>query len=142
MEILKFLHSYLAYLVVITVALASINSLIGLITKKEFGAKDFRVALFGLIFTHTQVLIGIIFFVLANDFSETPMGEIMKSSALRLKNVEHPMLMLIAVILLTIGYSKHKNMRTSASKFKILTITYTLALVAILAMIPWHIWLG
>lgn len=142
METLRFLHSYIAYAVVLTVALASINSLIGLITKKEFGAKDFRIALFGLIFTHTQVLLGIIFFVFANDFGSHPMGEIMKSSVLRLKNVEHPMLMLIAVILLTIGYSKHKNMRTSASKFKTLAITYTLAFVAILAMIPWKIWLG
>ena len=142
METLRFLHSYLAYIVVITVALASVNSIISMFTKKEFGAKDFRLALFGLIFTHTQVLLGIIFFVFANDFGETPMGEIMKSSVLRLKNVEHPMLMVIAVILLTIGYSKHKNMRTSASKFKILAITYSLAFIAILAMIPWSTWLG
>lgn len=142
MATVKFLHSYWAYLVLLVVVAATVNSIIGFITKKEFGAKDFRVALFALIVTHIQLLIGIILFVIANNFGEVDMGEIMKNSVLRLKNVEHPLLMVIAIMLLTIGYSKHKTKRTSASKFKLLTITYTLALIAMLAMIPWSTWLS
>jgi hypothetical protein len=121
---------------------ATVNSIIGVITKKEFGAKDFRVALFALIVTHIQLLIGIVLFVIANNFGDVEMGEIMKNSALRLRNVEHPLLMVIAIMLLTIGYSKHKNKRTSASKFRLLAVTYSLALIAMLAMIPWGIWLA
>jgi len=142
MSTVKFLHSYWAYLVLLIVILATINSIIGMITKKEFGSKDFRIALFALIVTHIQLLIGIVLFVVANNFGEIEMGEIMKNASLRLRNVEHPLLMVIAITLLTIGYSKHKNKRTSSAKFKTLAIPYTLALVAMLAMIPWKAWLG
>jgi len=142
MSTVKFLHSYWAYLVLLVVILATINSIIGMLTKKEFGAKDFRIALFALIVTHIQLLIGIVLFVVANNFGEIEMGEIMKNASLRLRNVEHPLLMLIAIALLTIGYSKHKNKRTSSAKFKTLAIPYSLALVAMLAMIPWKAWLG
>lgn len=142
MGIIKFLHSYWAYLVLLVVTLATINSIIGMITKKEFGAKDFRIALFALIVTHIQLLIGIVLYVFANNFGEVEMGEIMKNATLRLKNIEHPLLTVVAITLLTIGYSKHKNKRTSSVKFKTLAISYTLALIAILAIIPWKVWLG
>jgi len=142
MSTLKFLHSYWAYLVLLVVILATLNSIIGMITKKEFGAKDFRIALFALIVTHIQLLIGIVLYVFVNNFGDVEMGEIMKNATLRLKNIEHPLLMVIAITLLTIGYSKHKNKRTSSAKFKTLAIPYALALIAILAMIPWKAWLG
>jgi hypothetical protein len=142
MGTIKFLHSYWAYLVLLVVVLATVNSIIGMLTKKEFGAKDFRIALFALIVTHIQLLIGIVLYVFANNFGDVEVGEIMKNATLRLKNVEHPLLMVIAIALLTIGYSKHKNKRTSSAKFKTLAIPYALALVAMLAMIPWKIWLG
>lgn len=139
---LKVLHSYWAYLVLLVVVVATINAVIGMATKKEFSAKDFRLALFALILTHIQLLLGIILFVFANDFGENSMGEIMKDSTLRMRNVEHPFTMLIVVMLITIGYSKHKKLRTSASKLKTLSVTYGLALLAMLAMIPWKNWLS
>jgi hypothetical protein len=140
MGIIKFLHSYWAYLVLLIVVLATINSIIGALTKKEFGAKDFRIALFALIVTHIQLLIGMVLYVFANNFGDVAMIDIMKNTTLRLKNIEHPLLMIIAIALLTIGYSKHKTKRTSSGKFKTLSIGYTLALAAMLAMIPWKAW--
>jgi heme A synthase len=142
METIKFLHSYWAYLVLLIVVLATINSIVGMLTKKEFGAKDFRIALFALIVTHIQLLIGIVLYVFANNFGDVEMSDIMHNPSLRLKNIEHPLLMVVAITLLTIGYSKHKNKRTSSAKFKTLAIPYALALVAMLAMIPWKAWLG
>ena len=142
MGTIKFLHSYWAYLVLLIVVLATINSIFGMLTKKEFGAKDFRIALFALIVTHIQLLIGIVLYVFANNFGDVEMGEIMKNATLRLRNIEHPLLMVVAIMLLTIGYSKHKNKRTSSAKFKTLAIPYALALIAMLAMIPWKTWIG
>ncbi|MFD0963709.1 hypothetical protein [Pseudofulvibacter geojedonensis] len=139
---LKFLHSYWAYLVLVVVVLATINAFAGLASKREFSARDFRLALFALIVTHIQLLLGIVLFVVANDFGENSMGEIMKDSILRMRNVEHPFTMIIVVMLITIGYSKHKKLRTSASKLRTITITYGLALLAMLAMIPWKNWLS
>ena len=140
MGTIKFIHSYWAYLVLFVVITATINSIIGLITKREFGAKDFRLGLFALIVTHVQLLIGIVLYVFANNFGEIGMSDIMSTPSLRLRNIEHPLLMVVAIALLTIGYSKHKRKRTSTDKFQSLSIGYTLALLAILLMIPWKAW--
>ena len=64
----------------------------------------------------------------------------MKNPELRLYNVEHPTVMLIAIALITIGYSKHKKKLTSTPKFKILAICYTIALILVLSRIPWSAW--
>ncbi len=137
------LHSYWAYLVVLIVILATFNALSGAIGKRQFAHRDFRVSLFALIVCHIQLLIGLILFFISPMiiwFSTDDIGSIMKDDTLRLYNLEHPLLMIIAVILITIGYSKHKKKLTSAPKFKILSIYYTLALIAILAIIPWNAW--
>jgi len=68
------------------------------------------------------------------------MGTVMKDSVLRLYAVEHITVMLLAVVLITIGYSKHKKKLTSKPKFKTLSIFYTLALIFMLSRIPWQQW--
>ena len=141
MEIIQFIHSYWAYLVLIVLVLATFNALFKFFSHKEFGAKDFRISLFALITMHIQLLIGIILFFTKGYFDENSFSDIMKSDNLRNLVVEHPTTMIIAVILVTIGYSKHKKKLVSKSKFKMLAIFYTLALILVLAKIPWNIWL-
>jgi len=75
-------------------------------------------------------------------FSESGMGDIMKDSVNRLYLVEHPIINIIAVALITIGYSKHKKKLTSSTKLKTIAIFYTIALVLFLSRIPWSTWLG
>ena len=138
-----FIHSWWAYLVVLVLIIASINSLVGFFSKKEYGANDFRISLFTLIVSHIQLLIGIVLYFVApyfQAFSEVGMGGVMKDSTLRLYLVEHPLIMIIAVTLITIGYSRHKKKLTSHPKFKILAIFYTLALIFVLSRIPWNAW--
>lgn len=138
-----FIHSWWAYLVVLVLLIATINSLVGFFTKKEYGANDFRISLFTIIVSHLQLLIGLVLYFVApyfRAFSEVGMGGVMKDSTLRLYLVEHPLMMLIAVVLVTIGYSKHKKKLTSRPKFKILSIFYTLALLFVLSRIPWTAW--
>ena len=139
----KTLHSHWAYLVLLILIFATINALIKFIGKKEFHAKDFRVSLFTLIVMHIQLLIGIVLFFVSDYLSlisEMGMGSIMKNSSLRSNIIEHPITMILVVILITIGYSKHKKKLTSTSKFKTITIFYTLSLLLVLAKIPWNMW--
>ena len=42
-NIFKFIHSYWAYLVLTILVLATVNAVVGLITKREYEAKDFRI---------------------------------------------------------------------------------------------------
>ncbi|MDN3491394.1 hypothetical protein [Winogradskyella bathintestinalis] len=144
MEIVQFIHSKWAYLVLIVLVLATFNALIKFFGDKEFDAKDFRISLFALITMHIQLLIGIVLFLMKDYFSTIEqvggMGEMMKNSGLRNLIIEHPLTMIIAVVLVTVGYSKHKKKLTSKPKFKLLAIFYSLALILVLAKIPWNLW--
>ncbi len=138
------LHSFWAYLVLLLIILATFNAIFGWAGKRSYAPKDFRISLFALIATHIQLLLGLILFFVSPQvrwFSgNVDMGSIMSNPTLRLYNVEHPLLMIVAVILITIGYSRHKKKLASSPKFKSLSIFYSLALLATLAMIPWAAW--
>lgn len=140
----QFIHSYWAYLVLIVLLIASVNAIIGYSSNKEYGATNFRIALFTLIATHIQLLIGLLLYFIApwlQAIGDDGMGGVMKDATLRLYLVEHPLIMIISVILITMGYSKHKKKLTSKPKFKILAIFYTIALILMLSRIPWNTWL-
>ena len=136
-------HSGWAYLALLILVIAVVNSLIGMSSKKEFTLKDRKVALFALIAIHIQFLVGIIlYFVSPNALQmikAVGMGGLTTES--RLLALEHPLINIIAITLITIGWSKHKKLMTGESKFKTFSIFYGLGLVLILSRIPWKIWL-
>lgn len=132
-------HSGWAYLALLLLVIAVVNAFIGLASKKEFTAKDRKIAIFGLIGTHTQLLIGLILYFVS-PLGFTSLGQ-MSDKMLRLTSLEHPLINLIAITLITIGWSKHKKLTTSESKFKTFSIFYGLGLVLILSRIPWSLWL-
>lgn len=137
---IKMLHSYWAYLVFLMMVITTLNVLIKYIGKKEYSVRDFRLALFTLIVSHIQLLIGIILWFTQDYFGENSIKEVMANSALRSNAVEHPIAMVLAVVFITVGYSKHKKKLTSSGKLKPLAIFYTLALILVLAKIPWSTW--
>lgn len=145
MDIIQMIHSFWAYLVVFVLLAATINGIVGLIGKKEYQPKDFRIALFALIVTHIQLLIGLILYFVSplglQLLTTNGMGEVMANSLLRLYAVEHPLMMILTVVFVTIGYSKHKKKLVSGPKFKMLSIFYTIGLLCLLSRIPWSQWL-
>ena len=64
------------------------------------------------------------------------------NSAARLLAVEHPFINIIAVVFITVGWSKHKKVLEGKRKFKTITIFYGLGLILILSRIPWAQWLN
>lgn len=131
-------HSGWAYIALLLLVIAVANAFIGLASKKEFTAKDRKIAIFGLIGTHTQLLIGLILYFVS-PLGFTSLGQ-MSDKLLRLTSLEHPLINLIAITLITIGWSKHKKLTTSESKFKTFSIFYGLGLLLILSRIPWSLW--
>lgn len=143
-ETLLFIHSSWAFLALLILIVASLNAIVGYFGKKEYGATNFRIALFTLIVSHIQVLLGIVLLITAfavNRFGDVGMKEVMGNPTLRLYIIEHPITMILAVALITIGYSKHKKKLTSTPKFKFLAVFYTIALILVLARIPWVSWI-
>lgn len=143
-ETILILHSYWAYLVLLILILASGNALFKSVSGKEYSAKDFRISLFTLIVSHIQLLIGILLYFVSPRFDLWGElgGGVMGDALARLYLVEHPLVNIIAVALITIGYSKHKRKLTSPSKLKILAIFYSIALVLLLSRIPWSTWMA
>ena len=143
-DTLQFIHSYWAYLTLLIILLAVLNTFKGLLSKGEYLKKDFRISLFSLIVTHIQLILGLFLFIYSpkamGAIKNVGMGEVMKDSVLRFSTIEHPLIMIIAVILITIGFSKHKKKDTSKAKFKTIAIFYGLALILILSRIPWGTW--
>lgn len=137
--ILQKAHSGWAYIALLVLVIAVINAIIGLTSKKEFTEKDRKIALFGLIGTHVQLLFGLILYFVS-PLGLSSLGQ-MSDKALRLTSLEHPLINIIAITLITIGWSKHKKLTTSESKFKTFTLFYGLGLILILSRIPWSMWL-
>lgn len=140
---MKDVHSYWAYLVLAALIVAVVNALLGLKSKKEFTAKDLRLGLFALIFSHIQLLIGLAWYFMSDWYKAmkiTGFGTVMKNAQSRLILVEHPTVMILGIALITIGWSKHKKQTTAVGKFKTFAVFYGLALVLILSRIPWNQW--
>lgn len=133
-------HSGWAYLALLLLLIAVFNTVIGIISKKEFTVKDRKIALFGLIGTHIQLVVGLLLYFVS-PLGLDSLGQ-MKDAALRLTSLEHPLTNIIAIVLITIGWSKHKKAENSLAKFKSITIFYGLGLVLILSRIPWKLWLN
>jgi hypothetical protein len=66
---------------------------------------------------------------------------LMKDPQARLYLVEHPFTNLLAIILITMGWSMHKRQSLDAKKFSRIGIFYFLGLLLLLSRIPWSTWL-
>ena len=141
--ILKNIHSYWAFLVLLILVLAVANAFRGMGAKKEFENKDLRISLFGLIFSHIQLLFGLILYFVSPWFDqwEMGMGSVMKDAQARLYLVEHPFTNILAIVLITLGWSLHKRQTEDGKKFSRIGIFYFLGLVLLLSRIPWEAWL-
>ncbi len=138
----KTLHSYWAYIVIIVLLAAIISALMGKFKKREYLAKNFRIALFGLIVSHIQLVIGLILYFVSPRFDLWGElgGEVMSNAIARLYLVEHPIVNILAIVMITIGYSKHKRKTASTSKFNIVLVFYSIGLLLLLSRIPYDVW--
>lgn len=139
---MKEIHSYWAYIVLLLILFSVVNAINGFLKKKTYTDKDLRIGLFTLIVSHIQLLIGLAWYFMSPWYKALKEngGEVMKESASRLLAIEHPITMILAIVLITIGWSKHKKKTESLSKFKTIGIFYGIALLLILSRIPWSNW--
>lgn len=133
MNTLILLHSITRYLVLIALLGVIIQSLVGMLQSKPYGKLENKAGLYLFIFTHTQLLLGLILYFTspAVIFS----GASMKDSVARYWLVEHSLMMLIAIVLITMARITSKKMPTDAAKHKRLFIFNTLALLLIILAI-------
>jgi len=136
------LHSYLSYLVLAALLFAALSCFLGFSGNRPFTDRDRKVALIGLIAVHTQLLIGLILYFVSPLGAANLSGATMKNAELRLTALEHPVINLIGIILITVGYSRAKRLKNDRARFRSVFLLYGLGLVLILSRIPWGRWIG
>ena len=143
-SILKNVHSYWAYLALLVLILAILNAIAGKIKGKDFESKDLRISLFGLIFSHIQLLIGLVLYFVSpwfDQWSKLGVGGVMKDAQARLYLVEHSFANIFAIVLITMGWSLHKRQGDPEKKFMRIALFYGFGLLLLLSRIPWENWL-
>ncbi len=133
MNTLIILHSIVRYLVMIALVGVIIQSLVGMLQSKPYGNLENKSGLWLFIFTHTQLLLGIILYFTSSQVIFS--GASMKNPIARYWLVEHATIMLIAVALITMARITSKKMATDAAKHKRLFIFNALALILIILAI-------
>jgi uncharacterized membrane protein len=111
------------------------KSFSGWLGKKQYLPGDKKVALFTLISAHLQLVVGLtLLFISPNvQFSNLSGAE----RVVRFFTMEHSMMMIIAIILITLGFSLSKRGKDDTAKHKRVAIFFLLALIVIFMMIPW-----
>lgn len=128
-------HSGLRWIVLVLIVWALFKSISGWMGQKEYEKSDRLSALLALIFTHLQLLIGLALYFISPKVSFE--SGVMESSVLRFFTVEHSLMMIIAIVLITFGFSTAKRMKADLAKHKRIAITYGIGLLIMLASIPW-----
>jgi len=140
-QILKASHSHFAWLVLLALVLIVALAIMAFFSKKPWQSTQIKWALIGLILSHIQLLVGLaLYFASPNGISNLS-GETMKDSFARLLAVEHPFINILAIILITVGYSKAKKAVGTIGATKSIAVFYGIGLLLILSRIPWQVWI-
>ena len=123
-------HSGLRWLLVISLVLALVKALSGWLGKKEYGKFDNIVALALVSFTHIMAILGLVLYFVSDkvEWSKDTMG----NAVTRFWSMEHGLIMLIVVVLITVGRVKSKKATESLEKHKKGAIFYGIAFVLVL----------
>lgn len=131
------LHSFLRWVILVLLIVNIVRHFAN--AQKPYTAGDKKLGLFLMIAAHITLLIGLIQVIWGRyGWVNVPAGEnIMKNSFWRFFLIEHPVGMIIAIVLITIGKGVAKKNITDAAKHKKAAWMFTIALIIILATIPW-----
>src|SRR5690606_34869401 len=134
---IKHLHSTLAYVLLAGLLISILYVLFAYLQNKGYNRK---MALLRLICAHLQLAEGLVIYFVSPLDVIAASGDAMKISTSRLYFLEHPLMMIIAIVLITVGYSKAKKLTSPKKQNGTVLAFYLIALLLVLSRIPWHVW--
>lgn len=135
------LHDTLRWLLLVSLVITLVKYLAGWLGNQPWKKVD---NILGIVFTSLmdlQLLTGLVLYFFLSPVTKLALsdfGGAMKNADLRFYAVEHFAMMLIAVVLVHIGRAKSKKAKIDRNKFKTAFIFFAIALVVMLAAIPWN----
>jgi hypothetical protein len=134
------LHNTLRWIILILLLLSICKAFMGWKNKKTFSNGDRRVWLFTLIAAHITLVLGLYQWLWGRYGMlkiPSPEGGIMKNKFYRFFWVEHPTFMILAIIMITLGYGMAKKPIPDEVKYRRALWLFIVALLFILVAIPW-----
>ena len=135
------LHSLLRWVIIILLLVSIFKSYSGWKSGRSFTSGDKKIWLFTMIAAHITLLLGLLqVFIGRFGILTTALPEgvsVMKDKFFRFYWVEHPLLMIIAIVLITLGRRMAKATAPDTVKFRKAFWFFTIALIIILLAVPW-----
>jgi hypothetical protein len=138
--IILILHSWFRFVVLLAGLLAVVRGIAGWRGQRPWTASDERAGLWFTMSLDLQMLVGLLLYFALSPITSAALhdfGGAMKNSALRFWAVEHVFGMVVGIALAHIGRTRIHKTGNDSRRHRLAAIFFTLALVAILASIPW-----
>lgn len=139
-SILLSAHSLIRWFVLAAILITLIRSYYGWLLNKPFIQSDNILRIITLSVAQIQATIGLVLYCISpiikhffNHFKDA-----VHEKEFRFFGMEHSLMMLTAVVLISIASISCKKQQTDRQKFKILAIWFSIAVLIILFSIPWN----
>jgi hypothetical protein len=138
-NVILHLHSSLRWVVLLLLLIVVYRSATA--GKRPFNSNDKKYGLFAMIACDVMLLIGVYQWIAGSwglsSMQNNGMKDIMQNSKLRFYAIEHPIGMLIAIVMAHIGKAYAKKNLPDPVKHKRTLLFFGLALLIILVSLPW-----
>lgn len=133
------LHSLFRWLVLLCLLYAIYRAYRGWLRDRAFSKFDNTLRHSTATVTHIQLILGVwLYFISPTiDYFLNYYQAAVKVGDVRFFGMEHNIMMLIAITIITIGSAKAKRKPHDKEKFKVMAIWFTVGLIIILLSIPW-----
>lgn len=128
-------HSGFRWILLVTLIWAIIRVAGKLSGNHSFTDKDKKMPLFAFISCHIQLLVGLILYFISPKVIFS--AEALKNATSRFFLVEHTTTMLLAIIIISVGYIMAKKVAPEKKAFSRIFWAYLIGLILILIGIPW-----
>jgi len=135
-----FAHSWLRWAVLLAGLMAAARALAGWRTRRPWTLADERAGLWFISALDLQMLLGLLLHFALSPITRTALqdfGGAMQNAALRFWAVEHVFGMTAGLVLAHVGRARIHKSGSDARRHTLAAIFFTLALLAIIASIPW-----
>ncbi|MEO6454980.1 MAG: hypothetical protein ABIN97_12940 [Ginsengibacter sp.] len=138
MQMSMVLHNLIRWAVLVFGLWTVFSAISGVLSKRNYTSSDSKSNFFFMLSCDIQLLLGLILYFTNSWFDRLKdLGNNMKDANNRFFTMEHALLMLIAWVLVHVGRTSVKRGTTSQAKHKRSLLFFGLAILLILAAIPW-----
>ena len=138
-NILLPLHNWVRWLALLFLVITIARALSGYFQNREFSKTDNLFRHWSATMMHIQLIVGMLLYVKSSliPMFWKNMGEYIHNLQLSFFNIIHPILVLVAIAIITIGSALAKRRTSDKTKFKTILVWYLIGLLILFLAIPW-----